>query len=189
MVPMQMASIGGFNGPRGSLFHGSATDSFRMGSPALGANMVGQERYNEARKQLATFDSLVERAKRIANKQAREDVINTFGLSQPDNKDKALYMRNAVAYDLSNAESYTPINYDIYTSPGPAKSRPAKLKDFNSDFESAVKYAETTYGSLPEPVVIERTTTINQTPGWVLPVTIGAVAIAGLAVFGVFSKK
>jgi hypothetical protein len=192
---MRMASIGGFNGPRGSLFHGSATDSFRLGSPAnptqttLGAS--GQTTYDEAKKQVAIYDSLMGRTKRIANKQSREAIVVEFGLAEPDNKDKSLYMRNATAGNIAQAESYTPVNYYIFEGSGPAKNRPGKLKSFNSDFSAAVKYAEDTYGSLPEPVVIERvtTTTVSETPGWVLPVTIGAVGIAALAAFGVFSGK
>lgn len=194
MIPLRMASIGGFNGPRGSLFHGSATDSFRLGSPSnpaqasLGAP-TGQSIYEEGKRQIANFDALVERTKRVANKTAREQLIDTYGLSEPDNKDKALYMRNATAYSVSQADSYTPINYMVFEGPGPAKNRPRKLGEFNTDFAKDVKYAEDTYGSLPEPQVIEKTTTISQVPGWVMPVTIGALAVAGLAAFGVFSGK
>jgi hypothetical protein len=189
-----MASIGGFNGPRGTLFHGSATDSFSvgrnsLGGSGLGVNTVGLSRYDLAKKELAQYDTLVERTKRIGNKVQREQLIDTYGLAEPENKDKSLYARNVVAGDLANAESYTPINYDIYTAPGPAKNRPGRLKDWNSDFAKDVKYAEDTYGILPEAQVIERTTTVSQVPGWVVPVTIGAAAVAALAVFGVFNKK
>lgn len=194
MIPLRMASIGGFNGPRGTMFHGSATDSFSvgrisLGEAGLGVNTTGLARYTLAKDELSKYDSLVERVKRIGNKAAREQIIDDYGLSEPDNKDKSLYARNVVASDLANAESYTPINYDIYTAPGPAKNRPGRLKDWNSDFSKDVKYAEDTYGILPEPQVIERTTTVSQVPGWVMPVTIGALAVAGLAAFGVFSKK
>ena len=194
MIPLRMASIGGFNGPRGTMFHGSATDSFSvgrnsLGGSSLGVNTTGLARYELAKKELAQYDSLVERVKRIGNKAAREQIIADYGLTEPDNKDKSLYARNVVASDLANADSYTPINYDIYTAPGPAKNRPGRLADFNSSFAKDVKYAEDTYGILPEPQVIERTTTISQVPAWVMPVTIGALAVAGLAALGVFSKK
>lgn len=194
MIPMRMASIGGFSSSRGSLFHVSATDSFHLGSPSmsptagLGAD-TAQGLYEEAKKQIATFDSLLERTKRIGNKAAREQIISDFGLDAPTNNDKALYMRNATAFDVTRADSYTPINYLVFTGPGPSKNRPRKLREFNKDFSAAVKNAEDTYGSLPEPVVIERTTTVSQTPGWVVPVAIGALAVAGLAAFGVFSGK
>lgn len=193
MIPLRMAAIGGFSGPRGSMFQGTVTDSFRLGSPSnpaqasLGA--TGQSIYEDAKKQIASFDDLVERTKRIGNRQSREEIADTFGLSEPDNKDKALYMRNATAYSLSQADSYTPINYYVFEGPGPAKGRPTKLGYFNADFAKAVKYAEDTYGSLPQPQVIERTTTISQVPGWVLPVAIGSVAIAALAALGVFKGK
>lgn len=196
MIPLRVAAIGGFNGPRGSLFHGSATDSFRLGSPSnpaqasMGAS--GQSIYEEAKKQVAIFDDLVERTKRIANKQSRESIIDEIGLTEPDNKDKGLYARNVTAYEITKADSYTPINYYIFEGPGPAKNRPGRLRDWNSDFKDLVKYAEDTYGSLPEPQVIERTTTISEVPGWVMPVAIGAVAVAAvgaLAAFGVFKGK
>jgi hypothetical protein len=175
------------------MFNVSATDSFQLGSPSMptraSLGATGQDIYENGKKQIAIFDGLVERTKRIANKTARDLVIDSFGLAEPDNKDKALYMRNATAYSISQADSYTPINYYVFEGPGPAKGRPAKLASFNSDFQSAVKDAELTYGILPEPVVIERTTTLSETPAWVLPVTIGAIAVAGLAVLGVFKGK
>jgi len=201
MIPLRMASIGGFSSSRGSMFHVSATDSFNLGSPAmpssavvaaqpfLGQSAEGQDIYNEGKKQIAIYDDLVERTKRIANKTVRDQIIADYGLTEPANKDKSLYMRNATANSIAKADSYTPVNYRIFVGPGPDKNRPRKLAEWNDDFASAVKEAEVTYGTLPEPVVIEHTTTLSQTPAWVLPVTIGALAIAGLAAFGVFSGK
>ncbi len=194
MIPLRMAPIGGFSNTRGNMFHVSATDSFRLGSPAMPQTAAlgqsdGQDVYNEGKKQLAIFDDLVARTQRIANKTVRDQIISDFGLAEPNNKDKALYMRNATAQSLAKADSYTPINYRVFTGPGPDKNRPRKLGEFNADFAAAVKDAEVTYGSLPEPVVIQSTTTVSQVPAWVMPVTIGALAIAGLAAFGVFSNK
>jgi hypothetical protein len=193
MVPLRMASISGFNGPRGSLFHGSATNVFGLGAassrPSLG--QTGQEIYNLAKKELAQFDNLVERTKRLANKASRDAIIENYGLTEPANKDKALYARNVVASDIARAESYTPPNYDIYYAPGPTKNRPGRLEDWNDDFRDDVKSSEATYGSLPEPVVIERlaTETVTQTPAWVTPVVIGALGLGTLALLGVFGKK
>jgi hypothetical protein len=193
MIPLRMAAIGGFSGPRGSMFQGTVTDSFRLGSSAnprqasLGA--TGQSIYEDGKKQIVIFDDLIERTKHIGNKQARQDLIDTYGLAEPDNKDKALYMRNATVQSIAKADSYTPINYYIFEGPGPDKNRPRKLGEFNAPFAKDVKYAEDTYGSIPDAQIIEKTTTISQVPGWVMPVTIGAVAIAALAAFGVFSGK
>lgn len=193
MVPLRMATISGFSGPRGSLFHGSATNVFGLGASTPGRPMLGQtgqEIYALAKKELAQFDSLVERTKRLANQASREAIIEEFGLTEPDNKEKALYARNVVASDLAKAESYTPVNYDIYYAPGPAKNRPGRLEDWNDSFRDEVKDSERTYGILPEPVIIERmsTTTVSETPAWVLPVTIGAIGVAALAAFGAFGK-
>lgn len=191
MVPMRMASVGGFTGPRGSLFHGSATDTFQLGEASprfLGAS--GQSLYALAQQQVAIFDSLLERTKRIANKQAREAVVEEFGLADPSNKDKSYYMRNAAAGDIAYAESFTPINYESYEKPGPTKSRPGKLKDFNGDFSAVVKNAEDSYGILPAPQVIESIKTVNVSsiPGWVPVVVVGAVGVAVLSALGVFGK-
>lgn len=193
MVPIQMATISGFNGPRGSLFHGSATNVFGLGSTTAPHQLgvTAQELYTEAQKQLAVFDNLFERTKRLANTASRTAIIEEFGLTEPANKEKALYARNVVAQDIARAESFTPPNYDIYYAPGPTKNRPGRLRDWNSSFKDAVKYSEDTYGVLPEPIVIERTTmeTVSQTPAWVTPVVAGALGIGLLAALGVFGGK
>lgn len=186
MIPLRMASIGGFSGSRGSLFQGSVTDSFRLGSPAGPSAVLGQsgqDLYEEARKQLATFDNYVERTKRLANKPSRDAIIEEYGLTEPLNKDKALYARNVVESDLARADSFTPPNTDIYYAPGPTKNRPGRLKDWNSAFRGDLKYSEDTYGSLPEPVVIENTKTLTETPAWVTPVVVGALGLGALALF------
>lgn len=191
MIPLRMASISGFTSPRGSLFHGSATNAFGLGA-SIRANMgqTAQDLYNEAKKQQAAFDNYFARTESLANKASRDAIIEEYGLTEPMNKDKALYARNVVAADIARAESYTPPNYDIYYAPGPTKNRPGRLKDWNSDFRQDVKYSEDTYGVLPEPVVIERTTTetVSQTPAWVTPVVVGALGIGALALLGVFGK-
>lgn len=197
MIPLRVAAISGFNGPRGSLFHESAVDSFRLGSSsfARGAALgqTGQELYAMAKRELAEFDNYVERTKRLANAASRNAIIEKYGLTEPANKEKALYARNVVAQDIARAESYSPPNYDIYYAPGPTKNRPGRLEDWNHDFRDDVKYSEATYGSLPEPVVIERMQTVTETqtavPGWVTPVVLGALGIGALAALGVFGGK
>lgn len=194
LVPVSLA---GSNGPRGSLFSSSVSDTFgfsgapRSASPSLGQTK-GENIYREAKEEVAEFDSLVTRTARIANKTAREELIRDFGLTDPSNKDKAQYMRDATAYNIRQAESYTPVNTYIFEASGPAKNRPAKLEDYNNDFQEAVKYAEDTYGILPEPVVIERVVTVPgaaEGGGWVIPAVVGGgLAIGALALLGVFGK-
>lgn len=193
MIPLRMASIGGFSSSRGSLFHVSATDSFHLGSPSMPSSASlgagGQAIYDEGKKQVELFDSFVAQTKHFADKAYRAQLIDTYGLAEPENKDKALYMRNATAASLAKADSYMPINYLVFEGPGPDKNRPRKLEEFNVDFAKDVKYGLANYDLLPDAQIIERTTTVSTTPGWVLPVTIGAVAVAALAAFGVFSGK
>lgn len=192
MIPLRMASIAGFNGPRGSLFHGSATNVFGQSTPSLGTPTLGQSQglniYTDAKKQVARFDTLVERTRRLANQAVRDEIIHDYGLTDPGDKDKAQYARDAVAYDISRAESFTPPNYYIYEASGPAKNRPGRLREWNSSFNDAVEAAERTYGILPQPVVIERVVTVpgDAATSPLIPVVlVGALGIAALAIFDV----
>src|SRR5262245_51210888 len=109
LVPVSLA---GSNGPRGSLFSSSVSDTFGFGAGGyLGdhdlGQATGQSLYNQAKQEVARFDSLVSRTARIAYKTLRDEIISRFGLSEPDNKDKARYMREATAYNIRQAESFT----------------------------------------------------------------------------------
>jgi hypothetical protein len=196
MHQLGIAAIAG-NRTRPSMFTMNAVDTFNpsmMGGYSMG--QTGQQIYARAKAAIATFDALVGRTAKIANKSARQQVIDTYGLSESGNKDKALYMRNAVAGNVGEVESYTPPNYLIYeTRKGPDAGRVDKLEAFNRNFASDVKTAEDTYGILPEPVVIEKLVMVagepaaSTMPGWVLPVGVVVVGVGIAAAFGVFSKK
>lgn len=187
MIPLRMASISGFNGPRGSLFQGSTTDIFGLGeSPYLGQRNA-QQWYDYAKREVRQYDELIVRARKIANKAARDQIIRTY-YGDPADQSGALYRRNSVAANIANAESYTPINYVIYQQ-DQAQNRVEKLNDWNKDLGAAVKYAEDYYGVLPNPQVIETTTTVSETPGWVTPVVIGALGLGALSLLGVFGGK
>lgn len=174
-------------GQRGSLFAAGVNDPF---GHALGSSLgqAGQSIYQNAKDQVKRFDSLVERTKKIAVKQVREQIADEFGLGEPGNKDKARYMREATAYDIGQAESFTPVNYYVFEAPGPAKHRPGNLQGFNNDFQKRVEQAESTYGILPEPQVIEK---IVEVPGATAPaaspivpiVVVGGLAVAGIMLF------
>lgn len=193
MHQLGIAAIAG-NRTRPSMFSMNAVETFnagRMGGYTLG--QAGQQIYARAKTALAKFDALVARTKKIANKTAREQVIKDYGLQESTNKDKALYMRNAVAGNVAEVDSYTPLNYLIYeTRKGPDVGRVDKLEAFDRDFNSAVTDAENTYGILPEPVVIERlimtagTPAESTTPNWVIPVVVVATGLGIAALFGVF---
>lgn len=194
MHQLGIAAIAG-NRTRPSMFSMNAVETFsagRMGGFTLG--QTGQQIYARAKTALAKFDALVVRTQKIANKMAREQVIKDYGLQESTNKDKALYMRNAVAGNVAEVDSYTPPNYLIYeTRKGPDAGRVDKLEAFDRDFSSAVTDAENTYGILPEPVIIERLVMTagapaesSGTPNWVIPVAVVAAGLGLAAIFGVF---
>lgn len=190
-------AISGAHGPRSPMFGGAANDFFGMGAstpayrPSYARYAMGQtaqDAYQTAKREIARFDALVERTKRIAGKVARDTVISDFGLSEPENKDKALYMRNALAFDVADAEKYTPVAYEQgFPAQGPSRGRVAKLQSFNQSFEAAVTNGENTTGILPEPVVIEKVVTVaGAVPSFVPYVVVGAIGVAALFALGVF---
>ena len=195
-LPIARVAISGSNGPRAPLFGSAAKEIFGLGgyglqsyAPAPRRRFLGQQAqdfYNNAIQEIQKFDSIQARAAKIANKSARDTIIDTYGLNDPTNKDKAMYMRGALASDVANAQKFTPIAYEEgFPTHGPARGRVTKLHNFNRDFEADVKSAEDQYGILPEPVVIERVVT---TPGAtdVLPyVLVGGAALAALFITGV----
>lgn len=196
MFALGMARISSTRTTRASYFSEAAVDSF---APGLGAQRVGlganaEEYYLKAKGAIGQFDSLVERVKRIANKTERDGIAVAYGLTSPENKDKAMYMRNALAYDVSEADKFTPTAYEQgFPALGPSRGRVAKLESFNNSFEAAVRNAENLYGILPMPETITNyvttTTTTTQPLNWILPIlALGAgVLVASWA--GLFGKK
>lgn len=184
---MQLANIAG-NRTRLSMFQNSAVDLFqasRMAGHRMG--QTGQAIYARAKAALSKFDMLVERTKRIANKAARAEIIDTYGLQDAGNKNKALYYRNAVHGDVVRVEDNVPPNYWVYeTRKGPAVGYVDTLESWNRSFAADVQEAEDVGGILPEPIVIERLVQVPgeapQTPDWVLPLAVvgGVIAIASL---------
>lgn len=183
MMPIRVAVLSGYAGPRPSMFAGGAGDIFGLGSSSLGRS--NQEWYMEAKEEVAEYDDLVIRTRKIANKQVREDLARAY-MGDPGDSDSGLYRRNSVQANIQEAEQYTPVNTLVF-SQSRVQNRVQKLKDINSSFKDDVMAAEATWGSLPTAQVIETVRTIqtSATPGWVAPVVIGALALAGLAAFGV----
>jgi len=189
MYQLGLAAIAG-NRTRPSMFSINAVETFNapmMGGYTLG--QTGQQVYARAKAAVAKYDTLVARTAKIANKSARDEIIARYGLSEPTNKDKSLYMRNAVAGNIAQVESYTPPNYLIYeTRKGPDVGRVDKLEAFNRNFESDLKSAEDTYGILPEPVVIEKLIMVAGEPpadttNWMIPV---GIVLAGAGIYALF---
>lgn len=189
MVQLGMVQI---SGGRSSFFSTPVSGQFQLNgqAPWLAGPMLGQtaqDYYVRAKAAIAQFDQLLARTARIANQTAREQIVKDFGLNDPANKDLAQYMRNALAGDVADADKYAPVSYEEgFPNHGPSRGRVSKLESFNSDFQSAVKYAEETYGILPEPVVITKTVTVAGQTNWVLPVAVGAGALGIAWLFGAF---
>lgn len=193
MFALGMARISAPRTTRQSYFSGAVVDSFApgLGAPQASLGATAQNYYDKAKASVSMFDSLVERVKRIANKAERDGIAVTYGLTAPENQDKAMYMRNALAYDLSEAEKYSPIAYEQgFPALGPSRGRVAKLESFDTAFEAAVKNAENMYGILPEPETITNyvTTTTTNPLNWVLPVLALGVGIVIAGFSGVFKK-
>lgn len=193
-VSISPTAIGGA-GPKSHLFSSSLSESVGF-HKTLGGFKMGQTAENfyfRARQALASFDSLVNRLRRVAYKEGRDMAFRDFGLTNPTNKDLGKYMRDAVAYDLSQADSYTPVAYEQgFPSTGPSRRRVGDLEEVNNDLEDVVKEYERVYGVLPEPVVIDREVpgaiqTVSVTPPWVLPAAVAAGGVLVLAtLFGAF---
>lgn len=192
MYNLGMVMIGGSGGVgnRSSLFSASVMDNFGVAGYNLGQNDA-QQYYVDAKNLIAEFDQLAAIVPRISAIQVRNQIASDYGLNDPTDKDKAMYMRNALASDVANAEKYTPIAYEQgFPTHGPARGRVTKLRNFIGDFRGAVKDAEAQYSLLPTPQVIEKTVTV---PGggtnWTIPLVVAGGGIAVAALLGVFSGK
>lgn len=186
MLPIRTAVLSGYSGSRSSMFAGGAGDLFSLGS-SLGRNDI--EWYREAKEEVAEFDDLASRTAKIANKPVREQLATKY-IGNGGDENSGRYRRNSVAANISEAEAYTPVNALVFGQ-ARVQNRVQKLKDINSGFKADVLAAEATWGSLPSPQIIESVKTINtsEVPGWVAPVVVGSLALAGLYMFGVIGKK
>jgi hypothetical protein len=183
--------ISGANGQRTPWFSPAVNDVF--GPRGLGAD-TNQDWYNRAKREIAQFDGYVERLRRLANRQVREDLWKEY-VGDPADSESGSYRRNSVASDVASAESYTPINYMEF-SKATDRNRITKLDSINSAFKADMDSAEATYGLLPDPQIIERIIEV-QVPGApaaapfpIVPaIVVGGVVLVGLALLGAFSGK
>jgi hypothetical protein len=135
---------------------------------------------------VAKFDSLADRASKIAYKPRRDEIISKYGLLEPNNGDKALQWRNALQEYVAQVEASVPPNYYVFiqdtTRP---RNRLEWVTGADRDMEDDVKDAETTYGSTPEPqVVIKEVQVPGQGTDLTVPILIGAGAVAIALIFG-----
>lgn len=196
MYQLSMARISAPRTTRASHFSQAAIDSFTPapGAPAMPSSpaYLGQAQgyYDSAKAAIAAFDSLGQRLQKVANATVRNQIADQFGLSNPTDNTKGMYMRNALAYDVSVADQS---GADAGFPPtGPSRGRVAKLQSFDSDFNAAVQNAENTYGILPAPQVITNYVPVAGTD--YTTVYIAGAAVIGIAVVlaaysGLFGKK
>lgn len=176
-VRMTPISGGSF---RPSLF-GSSVEQSRGFHPTLASGYwMGQtpsDWYRRAKESLAKYNTLIERMNRVANQTERKAIQEYIG--SPSTNESAAYRYNSVMSDLQqDVEAFTPPNVGAYQVER-RTSRIEKLEDINKTIEAKITNAEAVYGILPPNQVItqDRLVTQSQTPGWVLPVAIGAGAI------------
>jgi|FLYN01.1.fsa_nt_gi hypothetical protein len=193
MYAIRQVAISGANGPRPPVFASGMNDFFGGWAPAVAGPYLGQrtgERwYNEAKEEIAEYDNLLLRARKIANKEVREQIVARY-TGDPADPESALYRRNSVEANVREAEAYTPVNFLIFEQ-SRVQNRVEKLKDWNEDFKRDVETAERTWGTLPEPVVVERVVErpVPAEAGMSPLLTValvGGVIVGGLALLGVF---
>lgn len=169
----------------GSMFQPAPfTNGLGKSSPKPNLGQNGQTWFTRGKASVVQYDDLWARTELIANKTYREELAGEYH-SSPDNKDGSLFRRNTVAYNIGQAESYTPVNYPIFEK-SDVQGRVEKLEAWNHRFRDAVKYGESEYGILDKPETIERIITVEKTdiPGWVIPAGVVAVfVVLGIIAF------
>jgi len=185
-------TISGANGQRTPWFSPAIGEIFAK--KTLGA-VTDQEWYYKAQQTVANYDSYLERLRKLANKQVREDLWDQY-VGNPGDAESGVYRRNSVAGNIAEAEAYTPVNYMVFAVER-VRNRVAKLEEINGSFRRDMNSAEATYGLLPDPQIVERVIEVR-VPGEPAPAAFptvpvlvvgGAVIIVGLALLGVFSSK
>jgi hypothetical protein len=182
---IRMVPVSG-NGARPSLFTSSVSDGLGFHPTLAGGYWIGQapeEWYRRAKESLAAFEALLDRTAKIANKTERERILAWVG--RPTTEGTPAYRYARVKADLlEDVERYTPPNVDAYKLER-RQNRIKELEDFNKEFQTMVSNAETAFGKLPEPVVIEKEKIIRVpgapaapgAPDWTLPLIIGGGAV------------
>jgi len=163
----------------GSMFHRSGFAPVM--SSTLPKRQLGEDEqkwFTRAKAGVAAYDDLWTRTQLIADKTYREQLAAKYH-TKPEDENGALFRRNSVAYKVSEAESFTPVNYKIFEDTQ-QQDKVTKLENWNSDFRKDVEYGEKTYGLLQAPEAIAQTATAatpTEVPGWLIPAGIGLGAL------------
>lgn len=161
-------------GPRmgGSMFRQSPFVNSMSGSPKrpeLGEN--DQQWFARAKAAVAQYDDLWARAQVIKDA-AYVAQLTTKYHANPEDPRGAIYRRNAVAYNVAQAESQTPVNYALYQDPKQME-RVTKLEEVLASFRKDVEAGE----SAPS--------TQASAPSWLVPVGVGVgVLLLGALLLG-----
>lgn len=150
--------------------------------PTLGQNE--QQWFARAKAAVAQYDELWATTQQIAQKAYREQLASKYHTT-PEDRDGALYRRNSVAYNISQAESHSPVRYAIFGE-SQQQNRVSKLETWNKDFKKDVDNGVFQYGLLEAAEPIEKVATVSQaeTPPWLLPAGLGLGAfVLGLILF------
>lgn len=160
----------------------SPTLGQREPAKTLGANE--QQWFGRAKAAVAQYDELWAKTQQIGNQTYREELAGKYHTT-PADSDGALYRRNSVAYNISQAESYAPVNYKVF-EPSAQQDRVSKLDEWNKDFKNDVDHGVQQYGLLASPQAIEKLASTPQTepPAWLLPAGLGVGAfVLGMILF------
>lgn len=188
-------TISGANGQRTPWFSPSIGEVFSRKSMGVDTD---QDWYNRAVREVSQYDSYVERLRKLAHKTVRESMWDEY-VGDPTDAESGAYRRNTVAYHISEAEAFTPINYKIFSADPAglrARNRVSRLDSLNSSFKKDIDSAEATYGLLPDPQIVERIVEVRvpveveSKPFPYVPViAVAGGVIAVLALLGVFSSN
>lgn len=182
------------NGLRPSFFGGTA-DKARSFHPTLGRNTwmgdapTPADWYLRATKAIAAFDDLLSRTAKISEQATREGILNWVG--RANISETPAYKYAALKADLDlNVNNFTPPNTNAFLVAGRQKLVEI-LEAANQIFEGQVLSAENAFGSLAQPVVIDRDKILSRSDAskWILPVIVGVAAVGVAAVVTILGKK
>lgn len=125
--------------------------SASIGGQFARLGQTGLEWYNRAKLAMKIFEGLIGRTDRIANKTAREAILEWLG--SPTVQDTPANRYAAVAGDVVyDVEAFTPPNYNAYQLER-RQNRVEGLEAVDEDFQEKVAAAEKEFGLLPAPTV------------------------------------
>lgn len=179
------------NGAGPSLFGFAAdqTKGFRgsmRGNARFSLGVTPSEWYQRAKVAVANFDTLFGRLAKIASPVERNRIIAWVGSAS--NEESPAYRYSSVKSDLArDVEAFTPPNVNAYQIER-RTSRIQKLEEINSQLTASVSAAEKSFGTLADPVVIDRTVLETAKTDWTLPLIVGGGAIAVALIVSALSK-